>query len=108
MKKSKLHLQMNLSKFSEMKIKELYKIPQDQKIELAIWAGKAFDKDIRENGFVFTNIAMYWNFPTSGETPEADNLVEKEAVFKSVETSVNHTSHRCKRSEIRAKRKIHH
>ena len=101
MKKSKLHLQMNLSKFSEMKIKELYKIPQDQKIELAIWAGKAFDKDIRENGFVFTNIAMYWNFPTSGETPEADNLVEKEAVFKSVETSVNEITLRTDAKEVK-------
>ncbi|MCR5698346.1 MAG: hypothetical protein K6G52_01765, partial [Treponemataceae bacterium] len=89
MKKSKLHLQMNLSKFSEMKIKELYKIPQDQKVELAIWAGKAFDADIREKGFVFTNSAMYWNFPTSGETAEGTNFVAKEAVLKSVETGAN-------------------
>ncbi|WP_027728648.1 hypothetical protein [Treponema sp. C6A8] len=56
--------QTKFSDNAEKVIKQYYQLPSDDKILLAIWAGRACSVPVRERGFLFTKQGFAWNFST--------------------------------------------
>ena len=79
MAKNSFHIQKNFTKSNQIAIKKIYKIPSEENILLAFWSGHLFSLKVRELGFVFTDKAFYWNYPTTTESGNTnENTLERQ------------------------------
>ena len=79
MAKNNFHIQKNFTKSNQIAIKKIYKIPSEENILLAFWSGHLFSLKVRELGFVFTDKAFYWNYPTTTESGNTnENTLERQ------------------------------
>lgn len=85
MAKNNFHIQKNFTKSNQIAIKKIYKIPSEENILLAFWSGHLFSLKVRELGFVFTDKAFYWNYPTTTESGNSnENTLERQHITSGV------------------------
>ena len=69
--------QTKFSKNAEKVITKEYNLSADDKILMAVWAGKAYSVTLRKRGFLFTKNGFYWNFPAVEENGNEGETVER-------------------------------
>lgn len=76
MKKNTFHVQNCFAKSNQSTIKKIYNINPEENIRLAFWAGHFYSLGLRELGFVFTDKALYWNYPSTKESGSDGEITE--------------------------------
>ena len=76
MKKNTFHVQNCFAKSNQSTIKKIYNINPKENIRLAFWAGHFYSLGLRELGFVFTDKALYWNYPSTKESGSDGEITE--------------------------------
>lgn len=76
MKKNTFHVQNCFTKSNQSTIKKIYNINPEENIRLAFWAGHFYSLGLRELGFVFTDKALYWNYPSTKESGSDGEITE--------------------------------
>lgn len=76
MKKNTFHVQNCFAKSNQSAIKKIYNINSEENIRLAFWAGHFYSLGLRELGFVFTDKALYWNYPSTKESGSDGEITE--------------------------------
>ena len=73
----RFYFQNKFSKSSEIIVKKLFNISDDDSLLLAVWTGNIHNQGLRERGFVFTKKAFAWYFPVIVESGNAMETRER-------------------------------